>query len=377
MFSARWQIFRLFGIPFFIHISWLIILGLLTWTLTGFFQHELPGREGLDYGIMGLIAAVTFFVCIVLHEMGHAVVAQLSGTPVRGITLFLFGGVAELGGEPRSAGTEFAIAIAGPLVSLGLALGFWSAAIVGAAAELPAPIYVVCHYLAAINLTVLIFNMIPAFPLDGGRVLRSILWGATGDLRRATYWASLGGQGFAWFLIGVGILQVLTGNFIGGLWLGLIGLFLNNAARGSYQQVLVQEALEGEPITGFMNAEPVAVPPSLDLRHWVDDYVYPYHRKSFPVVADGHVQGFVTTRDLSKCPREDWGKHTVGELMHRDLRALSIAPDAQALDALRKMERTGANRLFVIEGDHLVGVVTLKNLLSYLRLKLGIDDMDD
>jgi Zn-dependent protease len=377
MFSTRWKIFSVFGIPFFVHISWLLIAALLTWTLADVFRQELPDQDWSRYGIMGLAAALAFFVCILLHEAGHALVARYYGMPVRGITLFMFGGVAELGREPDSAWHEFAMAIAGPLVSLVLAIGFGLAGLFGTVLNWPTPIYLVLNYLAAINLTVLIFNMIPAFPLDGGRVLRSVLWGATGKLERATYWASLGGQGFAWFLMAMGIVQFITGNVIGGIWLGLIGLFLHNAARGAYQQVLVEQALEGEPVRQFMNAAPVVVPPSLDLRHLVEDFVYRHHRQSFPVVADGHVKGIVSVRDLGKCPREQWERHTVGELMHRNVKDVTIAPDAEALEALRQMQRTGARRLLVVEDDHLLGIVSLSDLRRFLQFKLEVEEAED
>ncbi len=219
--------------------------------------------------------------------------------PIRGITLFLFGGVAELGDEPPSAATEFLMAIAGPIVSLVLAIILWLVAQAGYNGGWAHPVVIVIGYLAAINGLVLLFNLIPAFPLDGGRVLRSILWGATGNLRKATYWAALAGQLFAWFLIAWGVFQFFGGNWLGGIWSGLIGMFLNNAAQGSYQQVLVRQTLHGEPVRRFMNRDPITVPPSLDLHHWVDDFVYRFHRKSYPVVADGHLEGFIDTQRLA------------------------------------------------------------------------------
>jgi CBS domain-containing protein len=232
----------------------------------------------------------------------------------------------------------------------------------------------VLEYLAIINVVVLCFNLVPAFPLDGGRVLRSILWGVTGNLRQSTYWASLAGQAFAWFLIAMGIIEVFAGHFMNGLWIGLIGLFLRSAAQGGYQQVLIKQALDGEKVRVFMNTEPIVVPPNLDLQHWVEDYVYRHHRKSFPVAANGHLEGLVTTRDLAKFPREEWNRHTVSELMQTDLNAVSVAPDTEALDALKKMERTGSSRLLVAEGGHLVGIVSLKDLMQLLKLKLGFEN---
>lgn len=211
-----------------------------------------------------------------------------------------------------------------------------------------------------------------AFPLDGGRVLRSALWGATGSLRRATYWAALLGQAFAWFLILVGVAHFFTGHIFHGVWLGLIGLFLKDAAQGSYRQVLVRQMHRGEPVSRFMTADPVAVPPALDLRQWVEDYVYRFHRKAFPVVSGGRLEGFITTHALAKWPREEWDRHTIAEVMRRDLRPVSVAPDADALEALGKMEGTGSSRLLVVEGDRLLGIVSLKDLLRFLNLKIEL-----
>jgi CBS domain-containing protein len=230
-------------------------------------------------------------------------------------------------------------------------------------------------YLGLINGLVLIFNLLPAFPLDGGRVFRSILWGATGNMRRATRWASLVGQGFAYLLIGLGVIQFFFGNMVGGIWLGLIGIFLNNAARSSYQQVLIRDALQGEPVRLFMNPHPIVVPPSLDLRGWVEDYVYRYHRKVFPVAFNGHIEGVISTQDLAKYPREEWSRHTVGQAMGHDVAAASIPPEADALQALSKMQRSGMSRLLVAKDDQLLGIVSLKDLLRFLDQKIELEGL--
>jgi Zn-dependent protease len=330
-----------------------------------------------EYWILGLISAAAFFASIVLHEMGHALVARSAGIPVRGITLFLFGGVSEMEGEPLSAGREFLMAIAGPVVSLVLAGLFWLAFQAGLREGWPQALVLVLKYLAQVNFVVFIFNMVPAFPLDGGRVLRSILWQITANLRTATYWATVLGQAFAWVLILAGVWQFFVGNFIGGMWLGLIGLFLRSGSQGGYQQVVVQQALRGEPVRHFMNDRPIVVPPSLDLQHWVEEYVYRHHRKSFPVTSNGHVEGLVTTRDLKDFPREEWGRHTVAEVMHRDISTFSVSPDSDALDALRLMQRTGSSRLLVTDGQTLVGILSLKDLVQFLQLKLGFDQIHE
>ena len=362
-------------------ISWLLILALLTLSFAEGFPTILhqyfPGYQSNltqgDYWIMGLVTALAFFACIVLHEFGHALVARSRGMPIKGITLFLFGGVSELGEEPTSAGTEFVMAVAGPLVSAVLAVVFWVVALIGYQVGWPHPVVIVLGYLATINLIVLIFNLVPAFPLDGGRVLRSILWGATGNVRRATRWASYAGQAFAWILIAWGVLQFFSHDWIGGMWLALIGWFLNGAAQSGYQQVLIRQALQGEPVRRFMNPEPIVVPPSLDLLHWVDDFVYRYHHRAFPVSSNGRLEGMVTTQALSRIPRGEWAEHTVGEMMMNDLRAVSIAAGADSLEALRKMQRIGSSRLLVMDDNRLLGIVSLKDLLRFLNLKLELE----
>jgi Zn-dependent protease/CBS domain-containing protein len=377
MFGTRWRLFRLAGIPISLDVSWLIILALIVWSLTGVFRVLVPNLPPLHYWVMGVLTALTFFACIVLHELGHALVARSLGMPIRGITLFLFGGVAELEGEPPSAWIEFRMAIAGPAVSAVLALLFFGLTLAAAAAGWARETWAVFLYLFWINTAVLVFNLIPAFPLDGGRVLRSILWGATGNLRRATLWASLAGKAFAWLLIGVGVWEFFRDDFVGGIWMGLIGLFLRQAAESGYQQVLLREALQGVPVGLFMNREPVQVPPALDLRRWVEDYVYRYNRKFFPVSDDGHLEGVISTRALARYPREEWPLHTVAEAMTRDLGPVSVTPETDALEALGRMQRTGSSRLLVTDAEHhLVGIVSLKDLLGFLNQKLELGDLE-
>jgi len=268
------------------------------------------------------------------------------------------------------------MAVAGPLVSAVLAVIFWLVAVLGYQMGWSHPVVIVLGYLGAINALVLAFNLVPAFPLDGGRVLRSILWGVTGNVRRATRWASYAGQTFAWVLIAWGVLQFFSHNWVGGMWIALIGLFLNGAAKSGYQQVLIRQALQGEPVRRFMNPNPIVVAPSLDLLHWVEDFVYRYHHHAFPVATDGRLAGVVTTQALSQMPRGEWTGHTVGEVMASDLRTLTIAADADAMEALTKMQRTGSSLLVVTEGDRLLGIVSLKDLLRFLNLKLELEGTD-
>jgi Zn-dependent protease/CBS domain-containing protein len=378
MFTARIRLIRLFGIPISVDLSWLIILALISWTLAeAIFKPELPDASEGERVLLGFVTAIAFFLCIVLHEMGHALVARSRGIPIRGITLFLFGGVAELAAEPPSASSEFLMAIAGPLVSVLLSGVFFVLYLLATALSWSTSIELVFFSLAWINLSVLVLNLLPAFPLDGGRVFRSILWGVSGNLRRATYWAAAIGQGFAWLLIAVGVVRFFQHDYVGGIWLGLIGMFLNNAARASYQQVVLQQALKGEPVSRFMNLQPIVVPPSLDLRSWVEDYVYRYHRKTFPVASNGHLEGYISTQALARFPRAEWDRHTVAEVMRQDLQAVTVSPQTDALEALGRMQRTGASRLLVSNGTQLLGIVSLKDLLRFLNLKIELESIGD
>jgi Zn-dependent protease len=292
MFQSRWQLFRVAGIAIAIDASWLIVFALLSWTFAREFG-TLASVPPAHAWAMGVVTCLAFFACILLHELGHALVARREGIPLRGITLFLFGGVAEMEGDVPSARKEFWMAVAGPAVTGVLILIFWGLRHLGAEAGWPVQVLAPLQYLTVINLVVLVFNLIPAFPLDGGRVFRAALWAYTGSLRRATYWASWTGRAFAWLLIALGVLSMIGGDFVGGLWSILIGLFLHNAAAGSYRLVLVRQVLQGTPVARFMNPEPITVPPDLDLRRWVEEYVYRYHYKAYPAVADGHLVGMV------------------------------------------------------------------------------------
>jgi Zn-dependent protease len=378
MFGNRWQILRVRGIPISVDLSWLLIVALLAWTLTGEFHKRLPELSEPVVWAMGLIVTLAFFVCIVLHELGHAIVAQNTGIPLRGITLFMFGGVAQLEGEPNSASGEFFMAIAGPLVSAVLAGIFAVLAYIGEFAGWGTALVLVLQTLFAVNITVLAFNLVPAFPLDGGRVLRSILWAITHSMRRATYWASLLGRGFAWLLIAAGLVMIFSGNFLNGIWLGLVGFFLANAASGSYRQIVIREALQGEPVSRFMNRQPIMVPPGIDLRQWVEDYVYRYHHKLFPVGISGHVNGVISTRALAGFPRSEWEVHTVSDAMERSIEGISIRTDTDAFASLELMQRTGFTRLLVMDDrGELVGIVSLKDLLRFLELKLELEPGED
>lgn len=381
MFGTRWRLFRLLGIPIQVDLSWLVIVALFTVIseealrrmVVPYYPGTQTGLVRADFWIMGFVASLLLFVCVVLHELAHSVVARSRGIPINGITLFAFGGVSELGDEPPTASAEFEMAIVGPAVSIAIGILLVFLARIGLYQDWWHPAVMVMAYLGELNLILGVFNLIPGYPLDGGRVFRSIVWWITGSLTKATLWAVRSGQFFSWVFIAFGVFLFFFDNWWNGIWMGLIGWFLGSAAQQSYQQLVIKQLLKGEPVRRFMTAEPIVVPANLDLQQWVEDYVYRYHRKLFPVGENGRLEGVIGTQDLARFPREEWKQHTVAEAMRPDIARISISPDADAMEALSKMQQTGSSRLLVTEGDKLVGVISLKDLLRFLDLKLQLE----
>ncbi len=373
VFGTRIELFKLFGIPIRLDTSWFIVAALVVWSLaTGAFPYMLPGLSPATYWVMGAAGAVGLFSSIVVHEFFHAMVARRNQIPMRGITLFVFGGVAEMGAEPASARAELRMAVAGPLASIALALiGFGTSDAVRGV--WPAPVVLVIEYLALLNGVLAGFNLLPAFPLDGGRIFRAALWTWKKDLGWATRIASRTGSGFSVAFIAAGVAAVLFGNLVSGMWWVLIGLFLRRASTASYQQVLLRQALAGEPIRRFMTPNPVSVPAGASIAELVESYIYKYHHTLFPVVDDGRLVGCVTTGQVKDVPREDWVRRTVGSVGAPCGADNSIEPDVDALEGIAMMRRTGQPRLMVVEGGRLVGIVTLKDLLEFFALKLELE----
>jgi Zn-dependent protease/CBS domain-containing protein len=374
MFGRRIKLFTLLGFEVRIDLSWLVIAVLVTWSLAdGLFPYLYHGLAKAVYWEMGVVGALGLFGSIIFHEFCHSLVARSYGMPMKGITLFIFGGVAEMGDEPPNAKTEFLMALAGPVSSLFIGGVFYLIYQVGLQGGWPVPMNGVLRYLAWINALLAAFNLLPAFPLDGGRILRSILWGAKQDLPWATRISAGIGSGFGIVLIFLGVLQFIQGNVIGGVWWFLIGLFLRGAAQMSYKQVMIRKALEGEQVRRFMTSNPITVPSSLTVAELVEDYVYKYHFKMFPVKDDGRLVGCVTTRDIKEIPKEQWGRETVGQIAERCLPEATISPETDAVKALAIMNQTGLSRLLVAEDDRLVGILSLKDLLTFLSLKVELE----
>ncbi|MDX1631989.1 MAG: site-2 protease family protein [Thermoanaerobaculia bacterium] len=377
MFGKRFELFQIFGFKIRIDSSWFLLAILITWSLaTGYFPMVAEDLTTTTYWVMGAFGALGLFASVVFHELSHSLMARQHGVEMEGITLFIFGGVAEMRDEPPSPKAEFQVAIAGPIASVVIAGVFWGFELLGGA--LPywsKEAGVVLGYLAFINVVLALFNLIPGFPLDGGRVLRSILWKTKGSLREASRIASQVGSGFGVALIVLGLISALTGNLVGGIWWFILGLFLRGAARMSYRQVLLRQALEGEPVRRFMEDEPITVPRSLSVRELVEDYIYEYHYPMFPVVDDGRLVGCVTTDEVQQLPREEWDRQSVGAILKQCGAGNTVAADEDAMEALSRMSREGTSRLMVVEGEELVGILTLKDLLDFFSKKIALEDL--
>lgn len=374
MFGHRFTLFTLFGLEVRANSSWVLLAVLVFWSLaTGFFPAQLPGLAAPVYWALGLVGMVGVFFSLLFHEFAHSLVARARGMEIDGITLFLFGGAAEMTAEPPTPRIEFQVAIAGPLASLALFLGFGLLA--GLLAQMPVPDYVASlfGYLSLINLVLAIFNLFPGFPLDGGRVLRAWLWHRRGDLLSATLTASRMGQGFGLGLVVLGFWALLGAGALGGLWWILIGVFVIGVARAAYDQTALRLTFEGSPIRRFMAEHPVSVSPQLTLEDFIENHAYREHYSVYPVVEGDRLVGRVRTRDVKQVPRENWAREPLRRIM-QPLEARQIAhPDEDAQAVLDKMQRSSTGQIIVADGDRVIGIVTLPDLLHHLALKRDLE----
>ena len=374
MFGKRIKLFKLFGFSVNIDLSWLILAVLITWSLAdGLFPYYFKGFSTGTYWWMGIAGAAGLFISIIFHEFCHSIVARQYGMQMNGITLFIFGGVAEMESDPQSPSAEFLMAVAGPVSSIFLGVVFYLIFIAGRNIGWSKPLNGVLEYLMIINFVLAGFNLIPAFPLDGGRVLRSILWGIKKNLQWATHIASYIGSAFGIFLIIFGVFNFITGNFVGGIWFLLIGLFIRSASNMSYKRLLMQNTLGGEEIQRFMKTDPVTVSPSISVEQLVNDYFYKYHYKMFPVTNGDGLMGCITSKQVRELPKEDWERHTVKDIMIHCSDENVISPTTDALQALAIMNRTGNSRLMIVDNNHLLGIVTLKDMLKFFNIKIDLE----
>ena len=378
------KLFRIFGIEISIDWSWILIFLLVTWNLgAGVFPQLHPDwSPELDWGL-GIVAALLFFASVLAHELAHSLVAKSKGLPVKNIVLFLFGGVSNIEREPASPGIEFVMAIVGPLTSIALGVLFVVAGQFQAnifsgsvdAFKTLGPGSTLLLWLGPINILVGVFNLIPGFPLDGGRVLRSIIWGVNHDLQKATRLASWVGQVIAWLFIVAGIsmafgasVPIFGTGLVGGLWLAFIGWFLNNAAVSSYQQVLLHNVLDGVPVSRLMRRDAPTVPPNESVSDLVHDWLINTDERAFPVVDDGRLVGLICLEDVRRVPKDEWDRTPVRGVMTPRDKLLVVGPDEDAAEAMSKLSTRDVRQIPVVQDDHLVGLLRRRDILRYLQL---------
>jgi len=364
---------RILGFEISIDWSWLFIFFLVVYSLAeGYFPTFYPGFDVATKWGMGILAALLLFASVLVHELSHSIVARNYGAHVKGITLFLFGGVSQTTEEPRSPKEEFAMAIVGPLASFALAVVFYFLGGAGALFGWPPPALAVIGYLAMINMFLGVFNLVPGFPLDGGRVLRSAIWAATGDLEKATRYASASGQFFGYLLMVIGFGNILAGNALGGLWLIFIGWFLTGAARSSYQQLKVKQALAGVPVNQVMTTDVPPIHADMPIRRFVDDRLLKHEYSCYPVVDGDEVIGVAGIEEVRRTPSDQWETATVGGIAHRIDGAYEIGLTDDAWDALEKLAAPDVCRLIVMDEGKLKGTVGRESVFRLVRTKMQL-----
>lgn len=367
-----WRVGKIFGIDINIDSSWLVIFILFSWVLSATYFpqkfHDWP--RGL-YWFIGVITSLLIFASVLVHELAHSLVALKQGEKVRGITLFLLGGVAQITEEPKQPLREFTMALAGPLASLSVAFLFLILSFI--LRGISQPLQASASYLAMINTVLAIFNLFPGFPMDGGRVLRSIIWKVTGNLKKATKIASKIGQGFAFFLIFVGILQILRANFLG-LWLIFIGWFLHSAAVRGYNQVMVEAMLRGVRAEDLMTKNFETVTIDLSVQSLVDDYILKKRERVFLVSDKGSLKGIVCLEDVKSTPSEKWAMTKVEEIMTPKEKLEAVSPDADGSQVLKSITAKDIHQIPVMEGEKIAGIICRSDILRFIQLRseLGV-----
>jgi len=366
-------LFRIAGIDIGIHYTWIFIFIFFSWSLAqGYFPLQYPGWSTSVYWIMGIIASLMIFVSVLLHELAHSLVARRRGIAVNSITLFILGGVSNLEDEPSKPSSEFAMAIVGPLTSFFLALIFFGLSYIPQSAGSPGA--AMLSYLALINLFLGAFNLIPGFPLDGGRVLRSIIWGSTGNLVKATNIAGIVGQIFGWTLIGVGLFFIVwIGSLFTGLWLAFIGWFLNSSADASRKEVALRERLSLVKVREVVNPDPEIISPQITVDEMVRNVFNMRHGRAVPVCRDSKLVGIVTITDVKKIPQERWPVTSVEQIMSRDP-LYTVSPEDNVNTAMKLLMQHDINQVLVKQDEKCAGLLSRADIINHLQFtrELGL-----
>ncbi|MBI5598365.1 MAG: site-2 protease family protein [Deltaproteobacteria bacterium] len=369
------SLFKILGIRISLDYTWFIVFVLFAWSLSrGYFPQNIPGLSGPMYLAMGAVSALMLFICVLIHELSHSYTANRLGLDIKEITLFIFGGVARLTREPEDAMTELKVAVAGPAASLALGV-FFILLKKALASVLQIPVITsVVGFLATINFVLLVFNMIPGFPLDGGRVLRAIWWARTGDVKNATRVSTQIGKAFAMFLIVFGFFQIISGYFVQGLWAILIGAFMQQAAETSYRQLVLKMAIEGIRVKDIMTKNVVTVDSDLLLSDVIERYFFNYHFVSFPVTSNGKVVGLLTLNRVREAGREKWGATAVRDAMEKLTADMTLHPNDTAQHALARMVSDDVGRYPVLdEAGSLKGILSRRDIMKTMEFKAELE----
>ncbi len=357
---------KVMNIPIGVDHSWFLIFILLTWMLAdSAFPEKYPGMPVWQYWVTGSIASIIFFMSVLIHELGHSYFAMRYKIKVKRITLFIFGGIAEITAEPKKASQEFWIAVAGPVTSFLLALIFY---LISLATESIKPVYVVFSYLAFINFILAVFNLIPGFPLDGGRVFRAIIWGYTNDFEKATKIAAMVGRFFGFTFILLGAFQIMGGNVIDGMWIAFIGWFLESAALSQLQIHELHKLLAGRTVYDAMSKSYAIVPYDMTIEELMDNQILSRGRRFFIVrMEDGSLGGMLTIHSLSDVPRHQWSITKVEQVMIPFSEIKKVEANYPLLEALKQMDKEGVNQLPVFENGELTGILSREDIITFFR----------
>jgi Zn-dependent protease/CBS domain-containing protein len=365
---------KIMGIPIRIHYTLWFVFILIAWSLAvGYMPHQYPGLGTITYWAIGIISAIILFASILVHELSHSFIAKKNGLPIARITLFFFGGVSELTEEPQDPGLEVRMAAAGPLMSFLIAGVLGALWYLGEAVRAPVPVIATLGYAALINGILGVFNLLPAFPLDGGRVFRGSLWKRSNNLVGATKTATRVSEALSLLMMFGGFLFIIFGDFVDGIWVIVIGWFIKSGAETSLKQTLIGEALTGVSVADIMTKDVLTVPPEITVQQLVSDYFLVHHHGGYPVVKDGQVLGVITLQSVRNVPKEKREFETVQQAMVPSERAVIVKPSVNALDAMQSMARNKVGRVLVVDEDRLVGIATREDIVRTIQTRQDLE----
>jgi len=370
MFRSSIKLFKVFGIEIRLDYSWFIIFALFAYYFGfDYFPRVLSGLNGGLLALITIITVILFFTSVLIHEMSHSLVARRRGTSVKRITLFIFGGMAEIEKEPETPYREFVMAIAGPTASFVMGIIF---GVIWIFTVNIAPIREPVKYLAIINIVLGVFNMLPGYPLDGGRVLRSIVWRVTGNLERSTFIASTVGRVIGFMIIAVGVFFILTGNFLNGVWLAFIGWFLQSSAQRGYRQLIFETSIKGIKVGDVMNENIVNVTKDITIQDLVDDYFMKYRFGRFPVIEDEKTQrfiGVISLHDIKGVSKEEWAEVKIGDVVKTVSEIEKVNMSMEISDAIKKMGKNNLGHLVIMSGGRLRGIITKSDVMRFIKIR--------